>query len=156
MIWNFEPVAGAGSAPVDSVYILPPVRYPDGRWYLKVGADHDRDQDVSTREAMHVYMSGQGSASTATALREVIFRLIPPLRDARTRSKPCLLTYSPTGYPMIDEVDSGWFVAVAGCGKSAKSSDQSGKLAADLVSGRSWSGFDRNTFRALRMPSAQG
>lgn len=146
MIWNFEP---AREGAIDSVYILPPVQYPDGRWYLKIGADHDRDQDVSTQEAMHVYMSGPGSRATADALWEVVSRLIPTLHGARTRTKPCLLTYSPHGYPMIDEVEPGWFVATAGCGKSAKSSDQSGKLAADLILGRSWEGFARTDFRAV-------
>lgn len=149
MIWNFDPTGVPGGNVIHSVYILPPVPYPDGRWYLKIGADHDRDQDVSTREAMQAYMSGPGSRATADALREVVFNLIPLLRGARTRTKPCLLTYSPHGYPMIDEVEPGWFVATAGCGKSAKSSDQSGKLAADLVLGRSWEGFAREDFRAV-------
>lgn len=149
MIWNFDPIPRSGRRGVNSVYILPPVRYPDGRWYLKIGADHDRDQDVSTVEAMHAYMSGKGSASTAEELQEVVTRLIPALKGAPTQSKPCLLTYSPHGHPMIDEVAPGWVVAVAGCGKSAKSSDQSGKLAADLVLGRRWEGFDRTDFRAV-------
>jgi glycine/D-amino acid oxidase-like deaminating enzyme len=149
MIWNFDPLPHRGPGAVDSVYILPPVRYPDGRWYLKIGADHDRDQDVSSREAMHAYMSGPGSAATARDLQQIIERLIPATQGAATRTKPCLLTYSPHGRPMIDEVAPGWFVAVAGCGKSAKSSDQSGKLAADLVLGRSWEGFVREDFQAV-------
>lgn len=149
MIWNFDPMGDPRSAPIQSVYILPPVPYPDGRWYLKIGADHDRDQDVSTLEAMHTYMSGPGSRVTGDALKDVVFGLIPMLRGTRTRTKPCLLTYSPHGYPMIDEVEPGWFVATAGCGKSAKSSDQSGKLAADLVLGRPWEGFAREDFRAV-------
>lgn len=149
MIWNFEPQTRGADRAINSVYILPPVRYPDGKWYLKIGADHDRDQDVSTVERMHAYMSSPGSATTAAELRDVVFRLIPALNGSQTRTKPCLLTYSPHGYPMIDEVEPGWFVAVAGCGKSAKSSDQSGKLVADLVLGRSWEGFARSDFRAV-------
>ena len=148
MIWNFAPDPRHGERGIDSVYILPPVRYPDGKWYLKIGADHDREVDVGSIETMHTYMESPGSESNAADLGRVIEDLIPILKGAPTRTKPCLLTYSPHGYPMVDEVAPGWFVAVAGCGKSAKSSDQTGKLAADLVLGRPWEGFDRESFRA--------
>lgn len=152
MIWNFDPDPDQGPRGVDSVYILPPVRYPDGTWYLKLGADHDRDVDVDSLETMHVYMESAGSESNAAELHRVIKHLIPILEGAPTRTKPCLLTYSPHGYPMVDEVAPGWFVAVAGCGKSAKSSDQTGKLAADLVLGTPWEGFARESFRAIPAP----
>ena len=45
----------------------------------------------------------------------------------------------------------GWFVAVGGCGKSAKSSDQIGKLASDMIKEVAWSGFSRSTFGAVRI-----
>ena len=149
MLWDFEPTDGQGPQGIDSVYILPPVLYPDGRWYLKIGADHDEDVDVSSIASMHRYMKGKGSQQTAHELSSIVDWLIPVLKGAPRTTKPCLLSYSPHGRPMIDEVADGWYVAVAGCGKSAKSSDESGRLASELVQGNPWSGYSRETFRAV-------
>jgi sarcosine oxidase len=49
-------------------------------------------------------------------------------------------TYTPTGRPFIDQLIPGrLFVAAGGCGAAAKSSDEIGRLAAELVEQESWS-----------------
>jgi sarcosine oxidase len=143
IIWNFD-----HHPPARYAYVLPPIPYPDGRTYLKIGADNDRDQDASTLAAKRRYMESGGSAETARYLRELVDELIPSLRGQPSRTKPCLLTYSPKRYPIIDQVGEGWFVAVAGNGKSAKSSDEIGRLGANLVSSGKWSeDLDRALFQ---------
>jgi len=144
IVWNFDhhPV-------LPYAYVLPPVRYPDGKVYVKIGADHDRDVSADSVEALDRYMRGSGSTATVEGLKELLFKLLPSLADARTRSKPCLLTYSPKRNPMVDEVEKNWFVAVAGCGKSAKSSDHTGLLAAQMLQGETWQKpFERHMFSA--------
>ena len=63
--------------------------------------------------------------------------------------KPCILAYTPQGYPMIDAVGaSGVFVAVGGCGGSAKSSDEIGRMAASLIQRGTWTHeLDPSLFR---------
>lgn len=133
IIWNFD-----HHPHLPYAYILPPVKYPDGRYYIKIGADHDKDVPASTVEEYDTYMSGAGSRRTAAELHDLLSQLMPDLKDSAGRSKPCLLTYTKHGNPYIDEVSPGWFVAAGGCGKSAKSSDRIGLLAALLVAGKSW------------------
>ncbi|NND71687.1 MAG: FAD-binding oxidoreductase [Rhodothermales bacterium] len=143
IIWNFDHVPG-----VSSVYVLPPVRYPDERIYVKMGADFDKDVQINTLSEMHAYMISGGSIRTKELLAPILRELVPELAVSPTTSKPCLLTYTPTGYPMIDELEDGWYVATGGCGKSAKSSDQIGKLAADLIRKEPWKTFKPSTFAA--------
>lgn len=133
IIWNFD-----HHPDLPYAYILPPVLYPDGRHYIKIGADHDKDVSVTSVEACDSFMSGDGSKRTASALHELLLELIPSLNGAPMRSKPCLLTYTSHGNPYIDEIMPGWFVTAGGCGKAAKSSDQIGLLASCMVLGESW------------------
>jgi len=142
IIWNFD-----DHPEVPYAYVLPPVRYPDGHFYVKIGADHDKDVSLDSVADAHLYMSGEGSKRTAQLLLERLLALIPSLDGSSIRSKPCLLTYAPKGYPLIDEVEDGLFVLAGGCGKSAKSSDALGNLASLLITGKSWpEPFKRESF----------
>ena len=49
---------------------------------------------------------------------------IPSLELTQTAERSC---------PYIDEVSPGLFVAVGGCGRAAKCSDEIGRIAADLT-----------------------
>lgn len=142
IIWNYD-----HREDVPYAYILPPVRYEDGHYYLKIGADHDRDVHANSLKDYDRYMRSEGSAVTAQMLRDVLVDLIPELAAVPVRSKPCLLTYTSKGYPLIDRLDDGVFIAAGGCGKSAKSSDMLGRLAARLIAGKSWpEPFSRQLF----------
>ncbi len=144
LIWHFRHIPD-----VNYAYVLPPVVYPDGRSYIKIGSDYDHDQSVSSLDELDAYMRSAGSPRTRELLVPVLQSLIPRLAGARTMTKPCLLTYTPSEFPMVDELDAGWFVAAGGCGKSAKSSDQIGKLAAQLVRDEPWTDFARGSFAAV-------
>ena len=144
IIWCFDdhPV-------VTSAYVLPPVRYPDGNLYLKIGADHDRDVSATTLSEYDVFMRSSGSAQTGKMLKELLWKLLPSLTGAPFITKPCLLAYTPGGYPAIDKIAPNCFVAVGGNGQAAKSSDQIGLMAAQLVLDELWhSAFHRDSFRA--------
>ena len=54
---------------------------------------------------------------------------MPELVDSEFHHKPCVTTYTQSGYPFIDELDSGLYTACAGCGLSAKSSNELGRIA---------------------------
>lgn len=145
LIWHFRHIPDVGY-----VYVLPPVVYPDGSSYVKIGSDYDHHHSVSSLDELDAFMRSAGSSRTREQLLPVLQSLIPRMAAARTISKPCLLTYTPTGFPMVDELEAGWFVAAGGCGKSAKSSDQIGRLAAQLVREEPWTGFSRATFAVVQ------
>lgn len=143
IIWNFN-----HHPEVPYAYVLPPVRYPDGFTYIKIGADHDKDVDASSVAAFDAYMRGEGSQHTARLLYGLVQVLLPDLQGAPWRSKPCMLTYTGHGYPYIDTLQDGWFIAAGGCGQSAKSSDQIGYLASRMILDEPWpEAFDHALFR---------
>jgi sarcosine oxidase len=115
------------------IYLLPPVRYPDGKLYLKIGGDPDdllleREQDVR-----RWFRSG-GRQSTATHLARIMAELMPALDLSRSSMAACVTSFTPTGYPAVAMTsDSRVGVLTGGCGAAAKSSDEIGRLGAELI-----------------------
>jgi len=121
------------------IYLLPPIQYPDGRFYVKMGCDTSADQTLYTLDDMRAWMTGGDSDVVAEAMAAAVRTIIPGLKALAWETKRCLITYTPHGKPFIDEVEAGRvYVATGGNGSSAKSSDAIGRLAADLVAQGKW------------------
>lgn len=117
----------------DGIYLLPPVRYPDGRIYLKIGGDPDDVQLQDEPEVRSWFRSG-GRQSTHSHLTQVMERLMPRLDLSRTSRAACVTSFTPTGYPAISMSASNKIgVLSGGCGAAAKSSDEIGRLGAELL-----------------------
>lgn len=128
-------LVGAGA------YLLPPIRYPDGHTYVKIGVGTDQDDRLETAEDLDRWFKSKGSVRNREEFLGIITGLIPRLRDVDAiHTDTCVTSYSPHGLPMIDWVDDDKriAVAVAGNGKGAKSSDDWGYAGALLVSGADW------------------
>lgn len=115
-------------------YILPPILYPDGRYYLKIGGDHD-DMVLRDAEAAHAWFRSAGRAEVGLYHKDQIDRLLGDVQYTGIHTESCAVTYTPTGLPMIGAVTPGLTVAVGGCGGAAKSSDEIGRIAALAVLG---------------------
>ena len=121
-------------------YILPPIRYPDGNLYLKLGIGTEADPKMKTREDLTNWFRSTGSERNRIELTETVERLIPVLKECPERhTDTCVTTYSPSGLPYIDYV-AGDRLAVATCGNGmgAKGSDDWGYAAARLLEGGDW------------------
>jgi len=131
-------------------YLLPPVRYPDGHHYVKIGVDRDPDAEHDAPAGINAFFRSGGNAQRGQELRALLHTLLPDLPLAEGLTKPCILTYTPHGRPMVDAArTAGVFVAVGGCGGAAKSSDEIGRMAALLVREGTWAhDFDAGLFRA--------
>ena len=120
-----------------SIYWVPPVRYPDGRIYLKIGGVLADDRAIGTGPDPHgelvEWFHGRGDQDEAAALRAALEARLPDRTILRTRTVPCVYTGTPSGHPIIDRLDEGLVVAVGGNGAAAKSSDELGRLAAALI-----------------------
>ncbi|HEX2148272.1 MAG TPA: FAD-dependent oxidoreductase [Pseudorhizobium sp.] len=117
----------------DHVYILPPVRYPDGKVYLKLGGDIEQG-GFERLEEVWSWFRGSGDLAEARRLEEVALQVMPRLAGCRTSSAACVATFTATGRPYAGYVD-GSRVAVLTGGNfvAAKSSDELGRLGALLL-----------------------
>ncbi|MDF1793971.1 MAG: FAD-binding oxidoreductase [Thalassobaculaceae bacterium] len=134
-IRDMPSLVGAGA------YLLPPIRYPDGHTYVKIGIGTDQDVRLETADDLDRWFKSTGSAENREEFLGIITDLIPCLRGVDAiHTDTCVTSYSPHGLPMIDWIDGSQriAVAVAGNGKGAKSSDDWGYAGALLVSGADW------------------
>jgi sarcosine oxidase len=130
---------------LEGIYWTPPVRYPDGRSYLKIGGDLCPRPEAEEAELTDWFRGG-GDAREVAALTRVLGQLLPGVEIAATWSKPCVVVVTPTGDPYIGWVADGLAVALGGNGAAAKSSDEIGRLAATLF-GPGWdAGYDPDAF----------
>ena len=139
---------------VESLYMLPPVRYPDGKTYIKLGPSGRDEQFFDASEddrELTPWFQSDGSALTAADLKAALHRMIPHLKVKSYQTVPCLITYSAHGNPYIDALDAGpLVVTTAGNGMGAKSSDEIGRIGALLCATGEWrSSLKRDDFRAV-------
>lgn len=118
--------------PQDHIYLLPPVRYPDGKTYLKIGGDPD-DLRLDTEPDVRGWFRSGGRASTRDHLKRIIEGLIPDLVRAPLSMGACVTSFTPSNYPAIGFASERIAVLTGGCGAAAKSSDEIGRLGAALL-----------------------
>jgi sarcosine oxidase len=141
-------------APVDDdrfldVYLVPPTPYPDGAVRVKLGATRHDPIRVPDAVARRTWMRGDEHLDDLAPLRRLTEALLPGLRAGNWITKPCLLTDTAAGLPIVDHVDDG-LVFAGGCnGYAAKSGDAIGALAAALVLEGRWTDevLDAERFR---------
>lgn len=123
-------------------YVLPPVRYPDGQVYLKIGHGKEFDKPLRDLRAYREWYCGKGSPTAAATLAQALQRLIPSLQPQRLITDSCATLTTQSGIVYIDSVPGmshgKLFVAVGGNGVAAKSSDEVGRMAALMVVAGQW------------------
>ena len=120
---------------ISGAYILPPIEYPDGNKYLKIGIGTDADATFEKVEDLKAWFKGKGSTENRSEFTEFIKQLIPSLNHCNDwHSDTCVVTQTQSGLPIIEYVDEEKIaVAVGGNGKGAKGADEWGKIAANLI-----------------------
>ncbi len=143
---------------VASLYMLPPLPYPDGKTYIKLGMsgrpeelpapEHFLDATENDQELL-AWFRGDGREDIAAAMKSVLHRMIPDLQVISYHSVPCLITNTAHGKPYIDALEDGkLFLATGGNGAAAKSSDEIGRIGAMLCATGHWhSDLAREDFR---------
>jgi sarcosine oxidase len=144
-----------GDPTLFSIYALPPIRYPDGRTYVKIGGALFEPIHRSSHAEWVEWFHGPGNPVETGAVRQVLEAMLPGLRVRRYATKPCVVTYTAHDHPYVDVLDADspadgqLFVAAGGCGAAAKSSNEIGRMAALLVANRAWTyDIPTETFRA--------
>jgi len=135
---------------LNGIYMAPPIRYPDGKYYIKLGCDTSADQTLPDYAAMMAWMQHGDSDRVAADIRDALLMLIPGLEAHSFSSKRCLVTYTPHSKPYVDQIDERLFIATGGNGSSAKCSDTLGFLAAQLLRDQAWPpDFERYALRVI-------
>ena len=119
----------------DGPYLLPPIRYPDGRFYLKMGGDPVDRPVCSGAEISDWFRSG-GSADVAAFLEGEMRARMPGLAIRGVNRAACVTTFTPEDRARIAMVTNRIGVATAGCGRGAKCSDELGRLGAQVILGQ--------------------
>lgn len=115
------------------IYMLPPLRYPDGRLYLKIGGDPD-DVILDEDRKMRQWFRDGGRAEVRDHHVQIMESLVPWIDRRRVSMGACVVAKTPTGYPIISYTSSPRIaVLTGGCGTAAKSSDEIGRLGALLL-----------------------
>ncbi|MBR9764499.1 MAG: FAD-dependent oxidoreductase [Rhodobacteraceae bacterium] len=116
-------------------YMLPPIRYPDGRLYLKMGGDRV-DAPLTTEEDLTAWFRSSGNPEVAAYVESLMRARMPTLDILSTSSAACVTTYAPKKIPHFEALSDRVFTAFAGSGRAAKNSDELGRLGALLASGQ--------------------
>jgi len=128
--------AGLNDPNLNSIYMLPPIRYPDGHIYLKIGGHLKEIDYPKDAVALEAWFQSDGSKLEAESLENTLFDIIPSLQAESIMVKPCVITMTATGEPLLTEVEPSQIAVVSGgCGAAAKSSNEIGRLGAALVLG---------------------
>ncbi len=116
-------------------YALPPIRYPNGKTYLKIGGE-PYDREMSGTAELKDWFASSGDRDLLPYMTERMEKLIPGLRFIASHTESCVVTYNETKLPYIGAVTDHIHVAAGGCGGAAKSSDALGHVAAGSVMGK--------------------
>ncbi|MEM7489598.1 MAG: FAD-dependent oxidoreductase [Pseudomonadota bacterium] len=134
------------------LYMLPPVRYPDGRLYLKIGGEVSSPRIGSAAE-MAAWFRGGGDGAVGAALLAEMARALPGLAVEATSVGPCAVVWSATGFPYIAPAGDGVTVLCGGNGAAAKCGDELGRLGACVATGAGLTGEGyRQDFAAAWAP----
>ncbi len=119
----------------DGPYLLPPIRYPDGRWYLKLGGD-PADVPLGSGDEIGAWFRSGGSAEVAALLEAEMRARMPGLAIRGVSRAACVTTFTPEDRARIAMITDRIGVATAGCGRGAKCSDELGRLGALVILGK--------------------
>ncbi|MEM6595417.1 MAG: FAD-dependent oxidoreductase, partial [Pseudomonadota bacterium] len=118
-------------APEDP-YLLPPIRYPDGKIYVKLGGDPE-DVRLDGPDAVGDWFRGGGNIEVRDRLEEMIRELMPSLDIKSVSMDACVTSWTHDRLPEIRRASPSLVICTGGNGAGAKCSDELGRRGAALV-----------------------
>lgn len=132
--------------------VMSPVRYPDGRWYVKVAGSSVRTTPLNSAEEIAAWVRTGGNTRDIEEARAVLTDLLPGVRLGEAHTRPCLVCATSTNHPYIDRVDDRTVLAVEG-ERGVMAADEIGRLTAQLAATGRWT--DSLTWAAFAARWAQ-
>ena len=86
------------------IYFMPPVLYPDGKHYVKIGHSFGDSLPIN-RESLTHWFQSDGDMTRVEWLTDTLKNLIPGINFKSFSSKSCVTSRSPTGKQYIDQFE---------------------------------------------------
>ncbi|RLJ59255.1 sarcosine oxidase [Litoreibacter meonggei] len=113
-------------------YLLPPIRYPDGKLYIKLGGDPE-DVPLVGQQAIGEWFRSGGNAKVRDHLHGMIRELMPDLDIRAVSMEACVTSWTKDRLPEIARLSDRIALCTGGNGAGAKCSDEIGRLGAALI-----------------------
>lgn len=118
---------------VQDIYLVQPVKYPDGNFYLKIGANIPEDTYFTNLTEIQQWFKYKREINISP-LRSALQLILPGLSVSDCFEKRCIVCYTLHGKPYIGPIeDKSLYIAAGGNGYAAMSSDALGKIAATVL-----------------------
>ena len=127
--------------------VMAPRPYPDGRWYLKLAGSSLLDTPLETAAQTAEWVRSGGNRADIDEAAGVLRDLLPHREFTSFRTRPCLVSATPSDRPYIDRVDEHTVIAVE-AERGAMSADEIGRLTAMLTSGPWSDSIPHEVFKA--------
>jgi sarcosine oxidase len=95
-------------------FAMPPLQYPDGRWYIKGATASSVDSRTSGDGGIVPWFRGKDVWEGPKLVVGTLRKLLPGLEPGKARALPCKVSYMPTRNLYIDRIDERVSVAVGG------------------------------------------
>lgn len=118
---------------IKNIYLLPPVQYADGNYYVKMGANIPDDIFFKDLDEIQHWFEEKENNKGLDILRNTLHKLISKLAVEEYALKKCIVAFTQHGKPYIGEADRDLYFVSGGNGYSAMCSDALGSIAASLV-----------------------
>jgi glycine/D-amino acid oxidase-like deaminating enzyme len=131
----------------DEIYAIQPLRYPDGRYYLKLGANLTDDRFLTTIEDIKTWFCNPPLPHQAEILKQMTVELFPTVSFLSFQVKHCIIEYTQSRRPLIEKIGREQYICTGGNGYGAMCSDAMGRLGAQCVQGQDFEkGFSTGFF----------
>ncbi|SFR42473.1 NAD(P)/FAD-dependent oxidoreductase [Litoreibacter janthinus] len=116
-------------------YLLPPIRYPDGKLYIKLGGDPE-DVPLVGASAIREWFQSGGNPRVRDHLDAMLRDLMPDLAIKSVSMDACVTSWTKDRLPEIARLSDRIVVCTGGNGAGAKCSDEIGRLGAVLLTNK--------------------
>lgn len=123
-----------GESDEDCFYLLPPILYPDGSWLMKIGPSTAFAPPLHSAVDVDAWFrSGKLDPAFEQKALNTFNAMFPGVTVIGTKALLCVTDNTPTQNAYIDRLAPGWGICTGGNGWAAKSSDEIGLLAAQMM-----------------------
>ena len=117
----------------DEIYLVKPLLYPDGKYYLKLGANLSTDKIFHSLEEIKNWFCSKSSKEQKLLYLNILQNLMPALPIISYKTKHCIIERTVSENPILNESVKGVYTCTGGNGYGAMCSDAMGLLAANMV-----------------------
>jgi glycine/D-amino acid oxidase-like deaminating enzyme len=136
---------------LDGIYLIKPLQYEDGNYYIKMGCNIPEDIYFKTiSEAQNWFLKGENNLY-AERLLYALKLILPGVKVESYHTRNCIISRTPHGRPYIGQTNTPGLYVAGGCnGYSAMCSNAIGQVAASLVLQNTMPpGYHQNSFEIL-------